>query len=383
MSYRALFKTEHQLFRDSFRKFVQAEIVPHHDQWEENQHVSRDLWSKAGAQGFLCPTVPEEYGGSGVDRLFSLIIVEELSLVNCLGPGFSLHSDIVAPYLLNYGTEAQKQKYLPHMVSGSLIGAIAMTEPGTGSDLQAIKTKAVLDGEDMVIDGTKVFITNGFMSDLVVVALQVIDPKGDDRPQLSLVIVEATREGFSKEKPLKKMGQKAQDTCILNFDNVRVPKENILGGVDKLGAGIGMLFGELAWERLIIAASAVAGAEFCLNEALNYTQQRQAFGQTLASFQDVRFKLAEMKSKISVGRAFVDQCMSQLLEDRLSPSDAATAKYWCTEKASEVADAAVQMHGGYGYMLEYPVARAFTDLRAHRIYGGANEIMKEIIARSL
>ena len=380
---RSLFDTEHDLFRDAFRKFVQNEIIPHHAEWEGNQQVSREVWKKAGAQGFLCPTVPEAYGGQGADRLFSLIVIEELSLANCTGPGFALHSDIVSPYIVNYGTEDQKHKYLPPMAAGEMIGAIAMTEPGTGSDLQAIKTKAVVDGDALVLDGAKMFITNGYMSDLVIVAAQVVDPATDNEPKLSLLIAEAGQDGFTKEKPLKKMGQKAQDTCILNFNGVRIPRENILGGEAGIGGGIGMLFGELAWERLMIAIGAVSGAEFCFTEALTYTREREAFGRPLANFQDIRFKLAEMKSKIAVGRAYVDQCMSRLLSDELSAAEAATAKYWCTEMAFEVADQAVQMHGGYGYMMEYPVARAFTDIRAHRIYGGANEIMKELIARSL
>ncbi len=383
MARRTLFATEHDVFRDSFRKFVETEISPHHAAWEADHQVSRALWRKAGAQGFLCPTVPEAYGGAGTDRLFSLIVFEELARANCSGPGFAVHSDIVAPYIVNYGTEAQKTTILPMMVSGDAIGAIAMTEPGTGPDLQGIQTKAVADGDDVILNGSKMFITNGYMSDLVIVAAQFTDPQTNEPPKLTLFLVEAHRAGFTKEKPLEKLGQRAQDTCILTFADVRIPRANILGGEAGVGGGIAMLFGELAWERLIIAAAAVAGAEFCFHEALAYTRERQAFGRALADFQDVRFKLAEMKSKIAVGRAYVDQCMAQLLEDELSAADAATAKYWTTEMAFEVADQAVQMHGGYGYMLEYPVCRAFADIRAHRIYGGANEIMKELIARSL
>lgn len=383
MLHRTLFESEHEMFRDAFRKFVETEIVPFHSAWEANQQVSNEVWRKAGVQGFLCPTMPQEYGGAGVDRRFSLVVIEELARANTLGPGFPLHSDIVAPYILNYGTEDQKRTWLPKMAAGEAIGAIAMTEPGTGSDLQGIRTRAVVDGDELVLDGEKIFITNGYMSDLVIVAAQIVDPGVEGKPKLSLLIVEAGRSGFTKEKPLKKLGQKAQDTCILNFSGVRLPKSNILGGDAAAGKGLGMLFGELAWERLIIAAISVAGARFCFDEALRYTRERKAFGQPLAGFQDVRFKLAEMKTKISAGQALVDQCMTNLALGKLTPEDSAAAKLWCSEMAFEVADAAVQMHGGYGYMLEYPVTRAFADIRAHRIYGGANEIMKELISRSL
>lgn len=379
---RSLFDDEHEIFREAFRKFIQAEILPHQDVWEDQQMVSREVWQKAGQQGFLCPTLPEEHGGAGVDRLFSLIMIEEMARLNASGPGFSLHSDIVAPYIAKYGTEAQKKRYLPQMAKGEMIGAIAMTEPGTGSDLQSIEAKARVDGDELVLNGTKMFISNGYMSDLVIVVAKIIDPKQEEEPRLSLLLVEAGTEGFSKEKPLKKMGQKAQDTCVLNFSDVRLPRSAILGGDAAIGKGIGMLFGELAWERLIIAIGAVAGAEFCFNEALNYTRERKAFGRPLASFQDVRFKLAEMKTKIAVGRSYVDRCMGLVLENRLPADEAAMAKLWCSEMGFEVADMAVQMHGGYGYMNEYPVSRAFTGMRVHRIYGGANEIMKELIARN-
>ena len=383
MLHRTLFDAEHDMFRDAFRKFVETEISPHHAEWEADQHVSREAWLKAGEQGFLCPTMPEEYGGAGVDRRFSLIVLEELCGANASGPGFALHSDIVAPYILNYGTPDQKQTWLPKMATGEVIGAIAMTEPGTGSDLQGIKTRAVVDGDELVLDGEKIFITNGFMSDLVIVAAQVIDPATGGEPKLSLVLVEATRDGFTKEKPLKKLGQKAQDTCILNFSCVRVPKSNLLGGEKAVGDGLMMLFGELAWERLMIAIGSVAGAKFCYEQALAYTRERRAFGQSLAEFQDVRFKLADMKVKISAGQAMVDQCMTNLALDKLRPEDAAGAKLWCSEMAFEVADTALQMHGGYGYMQEYPITRAFADIRVNRIYGGANEIMKELISRKL
>ena len=383
MLHRTLFEPEHDMFRDAFRKFVETEIIPYHAAWETDQHVSRDVWLKAGEQGFLCPTMPEEYGGADVDRRFSLIILEELWGANASGPGFALHSDIVAPYIRNYGTPEQKQSWLPKMATGEVIGAIAMTEPGTGSDLQGIKTQAVVDGHELVLNGEKIFITNGFMADLVIVAAQVVNPATGGNPNLSLVLVEANRDGFTKENPLNKLGQRAQDTCILNFSGVRVPKSNLLGGENAIGGGLMMLFGELAWERLMIAIGAVAGAKFCYEQALSYTKEREAFGRALAEFQDVRFKLADMKVKISAGQAMIDQCMINLALDKLQPEDAAGAKLWCSEMAFEVADTALQMHGGYGYMQEYPITRAFADIRAHRIYGGANEIMKELISRKL
>lgn len=383
MLQRTLFDSTHLSFRETYRRFFEKEILPYHREWEKKQQISRGAWLKAGSQGYLCATIPTEYGGAGVDRLFSLIMIEEQAGANALGPGFTIHSDIVAPYILNYGTEPQKQAWLPKMASGDTIGAIAMTEPSTGSDLQAIRTKAVVDGDDLVLSGSKIFITNGYMCDLVVVATQVFDPDHGDDPALTLLLVEADRPGFGKEKPLEKLGQKAQDTCILNFDDLRLPRSNVLGGPEAIGKGLGMLFGELAWERLIIAAMAVSGAQFCFDEAVRYTKERHAFGRPLAQFQDLRFKLAEMKAKISVGQAFVDQCMALLVENKLPDAEAAAAKYWCSEMAFEVADRAVQMHGGYGYMTEYPVTRAFADIRGHRIYGGANEIMLEIISRTL
>ena len=383
MLHRTLFEPEHDMFRDAFRKFVETEITPHHAAWEADQHISREAWLKAGEQGFLCPTMPEEYGGAGVDRRFSLIIIEELCGANASGPGFALHSDIVAPYIRNYGSPELKQSWLPKMATGEVIGAIAMTEPGTGSDLQGIKTRAVVDGDELVLDGEKIFITNGFMADLVIVAAQVVNPATGGEPKLSLVLVEASRDGFTKEKPLNKLGQKAQDTCVLNFSGVCVPKSNLLGGENAIGSGLMMLFGELAWERLMIAIGAVAGAKFCYEQAHSYTKERLAFGRALAEFQDVRFKLADMKVKISAGQAMIDQCMTNLAQDKLRPEDAAGAKLWCSEMAFEVADTALQMHGGYGYMQEYPITQAFADIRAHRIYGGANEIMKELISRKL
>ena len=293
--------------------------------------------------------------------------------------GFSLHSDIVANYILNFGSDAQKQQWLPKMASGEVVTAIAMTEPGTGSDLQRIKTTAKLDGDDYVVNGSKIFITNGYLCDMAIVAVKTGDTS-QGAQSVSLMIIEADREGFTKGKPLKKVGMKGQDTCELFFDNVRVPKENLLGAE---GMGFIMLMKELAWERMMIAIMCVSGAEFALATTVEYVKQREAFGKPVASFQNTRFKLAEMRSEIQIARVYVDKCMELVLQSSLTPEAACAAKYWVSDLLSKVVDECVQLHGGYGYMLEYPIARAYVDTRANRIYGGTNEIMKELISRSL
>lgn len=376
---RTLFSEDHELFRRQVRRFFQEEVVPHTEKWENQGFVDRDLWQKAGALGFLCATMPVEYGGSEADRLYAAILIEEQSYANAKGPGFSLHSDIVAPYLNNYGSEAQKKRWLPAMASGGAITAIAMTEPGAGSDLQGVRTTAVLEGDEYILNGSKIFITNGWNCDMAIVVAKTGAVSGG-ADQISLFLVEADRPGFRKGRPLKKVGMKAQDTAELFFDDVRLPKENMLGGE---GKGFVMLMQELAWERIIIAIDALATAEYCLEETLAYTKERKAFGKPVASFQNTRFRLAELKSEITIGRVFLDRCMELELKGELAPEDAAMAKYWLTDLASRVADQCVQFHGGYGYMLEYGVARAWADTRVTRIYGGTNEIMKEIIARSL
>ncbi|MEM9168870.1 MAG: acyl-CoA dehydrogenase family protein [Pseudomonadota bacterium] len=376
---RTLYSDEHLMFQENFRRFVEKEILPHHDRWEEQQQVDRSLWTKAGEQGFLCTSMPELYGGAEADRYISAIIIEELARAGASGPGFNLHSDIVAPYVFNYGDEKQKRDILPKMARGELIGAIAMTEPGTGSDLQAVKTTAVEDGDELVINGSKIFITNGYMCDFVIVVAKTGDAKGG-ADQMSLVLVEADRPGFSKEKPLKKVGMKAQDTCVLHFSDVRVPKSNILGGP---GQAFMMLMTELAWERLMIAIGCVAGAEMALQEAIKYANEREAFGRPIAKFQNTKFKLAEMKTETTIARVFVDRCMELEADKKLDVDDAAMAKYWTSELLCNIVDEAVQIHGGYGYMWEYPIARAYADSRVQRIYGGTTEIMKEIISRSL
>lgn len=376
---RTLFNEDHEAFRKTVRRFFEEEVAPFHERWTAQQHLDRHLWNKAGELGMLCPTTPEEFGGAGVDRLYSVILMEEQARAGDSAAGFALHSDIVANYLLNFGSQAQKEEWLPKMVSGEVIGAIAMTEPGTGSDLQGIRTTAVADGDDYVINGSKIFITNGYLSDLVVVAVKT--GSGDKGAQnISLILIEATRAGFTKGKPLKKVGMHGQDTCELFFDNVRVPKSNLLG---MEGMGFIMLMKELAWERMMIGIMCIAGAEYALATTVEYVKQRKAFGKPVSSFQNTRFKLAEMRSEIQIGRVYIDRCIELVLKHQLSIEAAAAAKYWASDLLSKVVDECVQLHGGYGFMLEYPIARAYIDSRANRIYGGTNEIMKEIISRSI
>ena len=376
---RNLFNTEHEAFRETVRKFYAKEVVPNIEKYEQQQHVDRELWNKAGAMGLLCATMPEAYGGSGVDRLYSMILIEEQAYAMDSSTGFSLHSDIVANYINNFGSEAQKHYWLTRMASGETVTAIAMTEPGTGSDLQAVRTTAVLDGDDYIINGSKIFITNGYLCDMAVVVCKTGDSEKGSA-NLSLIIVEADRAGFSKGKPLNKIGMKGQDTCELFFDHVRVPKENLLG---MEGMGFMMLMKELAWERMLVAIICQAGAEAALAHTVQYTKERKAFGKTVSSFQNTRFKLAELRTEIDFCRAYLDRCMQLQLEESLGIDAAAAAKYKISEMFSKVVDECLQLHGGYGYMLEYPIARAYLDNRANRIYAGTNEIMKELISRSL
>jgi alkylation response protein AidB-like acyl-CoA dehydrogenase len=375
---RDLFGEEHGIFRDSVRRFVDEEIMPNHDKWEKEGQISREAWLKAGEMGFLCASMPEEYGGAGTDRLYSIILMEELSRAGASGPGFGLHSEIVAPYINRYGSEEQKRRYLPKMASGEMIGAIAMTEPGTGSDLQGVKTTAVRDGNELVINGSKTFITNGQMCDLVIVVTKTDPAKG--AKGISLVIVEAGTEGFRKGRNLEKIGMKAQDTSELFFDDVRVPTTNMLG---EEGMGFVYLMQELAWERLQVAIGAVANMEAALDWTVNYTKERQAFGKAIGEFQNTRFKLAEVKTQVTVARAFVDRCIDMMLKGELDAETGAMAKWWASDLQGKVLDECLQLHGGYGFMWEFPIARAWADARVQRIYAGTNEIMKEIIGRSL
>lgn len=378
MAIRKIFEEDHNIFRESVRRFYEEHITPYHAQWEKDGQISREAWLEAGRQGLLCMSIPEEYGGLGVDKLFSVIMMEEQARAGTSGPGFGLHSEIVGPYILNYGTEEQKKKYLPKLVSGEMIGAIAMTEPGAGSDLQGIKTRAVKDGDDYIINGSKTFITNGFMSDLVIVVVKT-DPTAGAKGT-TLFLVEVDTPGFQKGRNLDKLGLKAQDTAELFFEDVRVPASSILGGE---GKGFFCLMQELAWERLQIAIGATATMEVVLEETIEYTKERSAFGKNVIQFQNTKFKLAELKTEATIARIFVDDCLEKLLNDELSVETAAMAKYWCSDLENKLIDECLQFHGGYGFMWEYRVARAYADARVQRIYGGTNEIMKEIISRTL
>jgi long-chain-acyl-CoA dehydrogenase len=375
---RELFEPEHEIFRDSVRRFVAAEITPYHQQWEKDGQISREAWLKAGELGLLCCSMPEEYGGAGSDKRYSVIVMEELARAGASGPGFGLHSEIVAPYILHYGSEEQRRAWLPKMASGEVIGAIAMTEPGTGSDLQAVRTRALRDGDELVLNGAKTFITNGQMSDLVIVVAKT-DPEAGHKG-ISLVLVEAGREGFRKGRNLEKIGLKAQDTSELFFDEVRLPTANLLG---EAGQGFVYLMQELPWERLQVAISAVANAEAALEWTVAYTKERRAFGRAIAEFQNTRFKLAELATQVTVARSFVDRCIALMLNGELDAVTGAMAKYWTSDLQCRVIDECLQLFGGWGYMWEMPIARAFADARVQRIYAGSNEIMKEVIARSL
>ncbi|NUU38989.1 acyl-CoA dehydrogenase family protein [Pseudomonas sp. C2B4] len=378
---RSLFDQEHEEFRRSVRRFLAQECAPCLEQWEAEHRVPRSIWERAGALGMLNATTPEAYGGLGLDRRFSMIATEEIYRAGQASGliGFGVH-DIVAGYLVNFGNEQQKQAWLPKMAAGAAIGAVAMTEPDTGSDLQAVKTRAVLDGDEYVINGAKTFISNGTNCDIVVVVAKTGNT-GKGAQDISLILVEADRAGFSRSKPLRKVGLHAQDTTMLFFEDVRVPKENLLGGV--AGQGFIQLMKELAWERLSIAISSVAGAEAVLESTLEYTKGRTVFGKPIFAFQNTRFKLADLKMQLAVSQNYVDRCMEQCLARTLSPEAAAAAKLWCSELYTKVVDECVQLHGGNGYMLEYPVARHYLDHRVLRIAGGANDIMKDLVGRTL
>jgi acyl-CoA dehydrogenase len=375
---RTLFAPEHETFRDSVRRFMDEEVKPHDERWQEQGYVDREVWTKAGANGMLCASMPEEYGGAGADKLYSIVVMEEQARANNSSLGFGLHSEIVAPYLLHYGSEYLKKKYLPPMASGGMIAAIAMSEPAAGSDLQGVKTVAVRKGDRYVLNGSKTFITNGWLCDLVIVVAKTDPAKG--AKGTSLIVVDTTMKGFSKGKRLKKMGLKGQDTSELFFDNVEVPAENLLGQENN---GFVYLMQELPWERLQIAIAAVAKCEAAIQWTVEYVRERKAFGQTVGAFQNTRFKLAELATETSIARVFVDRAIELLLAGSLDSETASMAKYWCSDLEGKVVDECVQLFGGYGYMLEYPIARMYVDARVQPIYGGTNEIMKEIIARSL
>ena len=375
---RTLFSPEHDTFRDSVRRFMQEEVVPHDERWQEQGYADKDVWRKAGANGFLCPTMPPEYGGSGADKLYSVVLMEEQARANNSTLGFGLHSEIVAPYLLAYGAEALKKKYLPKMASGEMVGAIAMSEPAAGSDLQGVKTTAIRKGSSYLLNGSKTFITNGWNCDMVIVVAKTDPAKG--AKGTSLFIVDTSMQGFSKGKRLKKMGLKGQDTAELFFDNVEVPAGNLLG---QEGNGFIYLMQELPWERLQIAIGAVAKAEAAIGWTRDYVIERKAFGKPVSSFQNTRFKLAELATEVQVARVFVDKCIELLLHKNLDTATASMAKYWVTDLENKIVDECLQLFGGYGYMDEYPISRMYRDSRVQRIYGGTNEIMKLLIARTL
>lgn len=384
---RTLFNADHEAFRDSFRRFVEKEITPFHDAWEEQGYVDREVWRKAGENGFLCMTMPEAYGGAGADKLYSVAQMEEIARAGVSGIGFGLHSEIVAPYILHYGTEEQKRKYLPLLASGEMVGAIAMSEPAAGSDLQGVKTTAIksADGSHYLLNGSKTFITNGWHADLVIVVAKTDPAAGEQRggKGTSLLLVERGMPGFEKGKRLKKLGMKAQDTSELFFDNVRVPAENLLGGAAYEGRGFIGLMEQLPWERLQIAIGAVASAQAAIDWTVQYVKDRKVFGQPVASYQNTRYTLAELQTEVQVARVFVDKCCELINEDKLDTATASMAKYWCSDLQCKVMDECVQLHGGYGYMWEYPITRAYADARVQRIYGGTNEIMKEVISRGM
>lgn len=375
---RTALREDHEQFRDQVRKFVQREIAPHHHEWEKVGCVPRETWLKAGREGLLLCAIPEQYGGGGGDFGHSIVVIEELMRVLATGPGFPLHSDIVAPYILAYGTEAQKESWLPPMARGEKIGAIAMTEPGIGSDLKSLRTTARRDGDSYVINGQKTFITNGANSDLVIVACKT-DPAAGTRG-ISLIVVEAGTPGFTKGPLLEKIGLKAQDTAELFFDEVRVPAANLLG---EEGKGFGYLMHQLAQERLMVSVRSPVVMETMLDETIAYTKSRKAFGQPVFDLQNTRFKLAEIKAKTVACRVFIDHCIALHFEKKLTSEMAAMAKLYATEAQGQAVDELLQLHGGYGFMREYGIARAFVDSRVQRIYGGTSEIMKEIIGRSL
>jgi alkylation response protein AidB-like acyl-CoA dehydrogenase len=375
---RTIFTPDHETFRDSFSRFVAREIAPHHAAWEKQGYVDRAVWAKAGENGFLCMSMPEAYGGADADRLYAVTQFEVLARGGFTGIGFGLHSEIVAPYLLNYGTDEQKQRFLPRLASGELIGAIAMSEPAAGSDLQGIQSTARRDGDHYVLNGSKTFITNGWHADLVIVVAKTNPQAG--AKGTSLLLVERGMPGFERGRRLEKVGLKAQDTSELFFRDVKVPHANLLGGEN---SGFAALMQELPWERMQIAVAAVAGAQASIDTTVTYVKDRKAFGTTVGRFQHARFVLADLQARVQAAQVFVDRCLELVVAGTLDTATASMAKLWTTELHGEVMDACVQLHGGYGYMWEYDVARGFADARVTRIYGGTSEIMKEVIARSM
>ncbi|TDD24777.1 acyl-CoA dehydrogenase family protein [Nonomuraea diastatica] len=376
---RTVMEADHEAFRSAFREFVNKEIGPRHDAWEQAKIVPRDVWETAGAHGYLCMNVPEAYGGGGSDDYrFLAVVSEELARAGASGVGFPMHTDIVVPYLLAYGTEQQKRRWLPAMAAGKAIGALAMTEPGAGSDLAGIRTTALRDGDHYVLSGQKTFITNGINADLVLVAART-DP--DERHDgLSLFVVERGMKGFTRGRNLDKIGMHAQDTAELFFDQLRIPATNLVG---QEGQGFAYMVNSLPQERLVVAVGSVALAEAVLERTTGYCRERTAFGRPIGTFQHSRFTLAEMHTEVEIARVFVDRCITAHLTREFGVTEAAMAKWWTTDLLNRVVDRCLQLHGGYGYMREHPIARAFVDARVQSIYAGTNEIMKEIIGRTV
>jgi acyl-CoA dehydrogenase len=378
MTLRKVFRDDHEMFRDQVRRFIETEIVPYHAKWERDGIVPKSLWLRAGEEGLLCVTAPEAYGGAGGDFGHSAVLIEELARVNATAVGFTTHSDITVPYLVNYGTEEQKARWLPRLITGELIAVIAMSEPQIGSDLRGMKTKAVRDGDHYILSGQKTFITNGINSGLAIVAAKV---EGQANPKdITLFCVEEGTPGFEKGKKLEKIGLRGQDTSELFFSDVRVPVENMLGAE---GGGFTCLMTELAKERLIIGVRAAASVDAMLEKTIAYTKDRIVFGKPLFELQNTRFKLAEVKARSQMLRVFIDDCIQKLLEKELTAETAAMAKLTSAELHGQLLDELLQLHGGYGFMSEYDVGRAWVDARVARIYAGTSEIMKEIIARTL
>jgi acyl-CoA dehydrogenase len=375
---RTLYGEEHRMFRETARRFIETEIAPFHARWEHEGQVPRELWRKAGAAGLLGCSIPEAYGGAGADELFNFALVEELAVSGFTGPAFAVHNEMVMPYINAFGSEEQKRKWLPPMVRGEVIGALGLTEPQAGSDLRGMRARAVRDGNAFVINGQKTFISNGQLCDVIVLACKT-DPDAAGGG-ISLFIVEADRPGFIRGKRLEKLGLKAQDTSELFFDNLRVPASSLLGPEH---GGFKLLMKNLAQERLTQAVRSAAVVETVLQWTIDYVRDRKMFGQTLADFQNTQFKLAEIKTEVSVGRVFTDHCIRQFMERKLDGTDAAMAKLWLSELHGRVVDQCLQLFGGWGYMWEYPIARAYADARITRIAGGSIEVMKQIIGRSL
>jgi acyl-CoA dehydrogenase len=380
MNYSSAWMTpELDSFRDAVRRFIDSEMTPHQEAWKQQQHVDRKLWNKAGEMGMLLADIPEEYGGSGGNFAYQCVVFEELATAGDSAFGIHVHA-IVAHYLLNQGTQAQKEKYLPKLASGEMVAAIAMSEPGAGSDLKGIRSTALREGDAYLLNGSKTFISNGYLADLIVVVCKT-DPEAGAKGVSLLLLETKDCAGFKVGRILEKMGQKGQDTCELFFDNIRVPVENILGGVE--GKGFSQLMTELPYERTILGVGGVASIERALRLTVEHCKQRKAFGQALIEMQNTRFVLAEIKTEATIARTFIDRCIVDMIEGRMDAELASMAKYWISDLQCKVVDQCLQLFGGYGYMLEYPIAQMYVDARVQKIYGGANEVMKEIIARSL